>query len=426
MQIRSARISGFRNLQETRFDFSSRVNVVVGRNGEGKTNLLEALNYFALGRSHRGARNDELIAFDAEALHVELGVVEESGAELACEYGLGRNNGRRFRLDGEALRRRADLVGRLATVFFNPDSIRLVRGSPQRRRHFVDQGIAEIDPSYLVHLTAFQRALKQKTGLLRDVRHGAVDGRRIRDDLEAWNREIATHAAVVCRERGAYANLMTPFADAAHRELAGDEETLRVVYRPRLETAAARVFTEDDAGAPGNPLETPSRTPSEGNPPEAEKPGEIGSLEQDIFKELSYIVGSEIQRGRPLNGPQMDDFEVRLSGSPDEGGEAPGLDLRTYGSQGETRSAAIALILARSDVLHRRRQVRPVLFLDDIFSELDRERTRRLQNMAIRAHQVFVATARPDDLGDWRPADLCAWRVDGGAFTQVKDPTAPL
>ena len=417
MRIRSAHVSGFRNLQDTRFEFSTRVNLIVGKNGAGKTNLLEALNYFALGRSHRGACNEELVGFDGDALHVELDVVEDSGAELACEYGLGRSGGRRFRLDGEALRRRADLVGRLATVFFNPDSIRLVRGGPQRRRHFVDQGIAEIDPTYLTHLTAFQRALKQKTGLLRDVRHGAVDGRTVRADLEAWNREIAHHAAVVCRERGSYAALMTPFVDAAHKELAGTENTLDIVYRPRLESVAGRVFTEDDAGTAG------------GAAGGVEKPDENNVQEQDIFEEMSYIVGSEIQRGRPLNGPQMDDFEVRLSGSMAAGKDlarSGGLDLRAYGSQGETRSAAIALILARSDVLHRRRQVRPVLFLDDIFSELDRERTHRLQNMATREHQVFVATARPDDIGDWRPDGMRAWRVENGAFTEVEDPALPL
>lgn len=413
MRITSAHITGFRNLQETYLAFSPGVNLILGRNGEGKTNLLESLNYFALGRSHRGARNEELIAFRQDALHVELAVEEDAGGELACEYGLGRTGGRRFRLDGEAVRRRADLVGRLATVFFNPDSIRLVRGGPQRRRHFVDQGIAEIDKAYVEHLSAFQRALKQKTGLLRDVRQGVVDGSSVRDDLEAWNREIAVHAAVVCRERASYAARMTPFADAAYRELAPKATSLSLRYRPRLESAARRLFTQGDA----NPDSTP------------EEPLENGTLEQEIFEEMGYIVGSEIQRGRPLNGPQMDDFEVRLSGSPTGEGETSGndgLDLRTYGSQGETRSAAIALILARSDVLHARRQVRPVLFLDDIFSELDRERTRRLQDMATRDHQVFVATARPDDIGDWRPDGLRAWCVADGAFTEVTDPSSPL
>jgi len=194
MRILSARISGFRNLADAEFTFSPRVNVVLGKNGEGKTNLLEALNYLALGRSHRGARNEDQIAFARDNLHVALEVEDDAGAVFACEFGLDRSGGRRFRIDGEPVRRRVDLVGRLSTVFFNPDSIRLVQGSPERRRHFVDRGMAEITPSHLAHLTAYQRALRQKTGLLRDLKRGLADRRRVREDLAAWNAELARHA----------------------------------------------------------------------------------------------------------------------------------------------------------------------------------------------------------------------------------------
>ncbi|MCB1184448.1 DNA replication/repair protein RecF [bacterium] len=384
MRIVSASVDGFRNLQTDDFTFSPRVNLVLGRNGEGKTNLLEALNWFALGRSHRGARSEELIRFDSEHLHVALEVEEDSGAVVRCEYGLGRDGGRRLRIDGEPLKRRADLVGRLATVFFNPDSIRLVRGGPDGRRQFADQGWSEIDPVYLTHLTAFQRALKQKTGLLRDLRRGFVDYSETRRELVAWNRELAGHAAVVCLGRRDYTALVTPFAGEAHNKLLDNDLHLEFFYLPKL-ASVARVFTE--AGAADVAKD---------------------DLEREIRQEFDYIMDSEIRRGRPLIGPQLDDFKVVLDG----------VDLRVYGSQGETRSAAIALILARSDALYRKRQVRPVLFFDDIFSELDRERTRRLQEMASHLHQVFIATARRDDIADWRPEGMRAWRVAAGGFTE--------
>ncbi|MFN2371869.1 MAG: DNA replication/repair protein RecF [Candidatus Krumholzibacteriia bacterium] len=392
MRIVSVRLGGFRNLAEAALDFSPRVNLVLGRNGEGKTNLLEALDWLALGRSHRGARNEDLIAFDRDDLHVALEFEEDGGARLRGEFGLDRGGGRRLRIDGEAVRRRADLVGRMATVFFNPDSIRLVQGGPERRRQFADQGMAEIDPTYLVHLTAFQRALKQKTGLLRDLKKGLVGGGQARRELAAWNAEIAHHAAPVCRGRAEYATLLSPFAGRIHRDLTDTDLPLVLTYRPRLESAAREVSSGGDGGP--------------------ENRAENNALERDISREMDYIVGSEIQRGRPLTGPQLDDFEVRLGG-PD------GLDLRTFGSRGETRTAAIALILARSDALDRRRGVRPVLFLDDIFSELDRERTRRLQEMAARLHQVFIATARPGDVAGWRPDGLKAWRVAAGRITEI-------
>ena len=385
MRILSATLTGFRNLQEAEFTFSPRVNLVLGRNGEGKTNLLEALNYFSLGRSHRGSRNEDLVGFDQTALHVQLELEEESGNRLICEFGLDRGGGRRFRLDGESVRRRADLVGRLATVFFNPDSIQLVRGGPQERRQFSDQGMSEIDPLYLAGLTAFQRALKQKNGLLRQLKSGHTGHAEASRELEAWNREMAAHAAVICLGRLEYARLLTPFAAAGHRTLTDQDAALEFIYRPRLE-AVKKIMDSD-------PKKLPEKV----------------HLEGEIFTEIDYIRRLEMQRGRPLTGPQSDDFEVRCGG----------LDLRSFGSQGETRTAAIALILARSDVLHERRRIRPVIFFDDIFSELDRERTRRLQEMASRLHQVFIATARRDDVTGWLPDEMRTWNVSAGGFTET-------
>ena len=387
MRILSATVNGFRNLKETNLTFSPGVNLVLGLNGEGKTNLLEALNYLALGRSHRGSKSDDLINFTADTLHVSLEVEEESGSVLSCEFGLERSGSRRFRLDGETVRRRADLVGRLVTVFFNPDSIRLVRGAPQRRRHFTDHGLSEFDPLFLSHLTALQRVTRQKTGLLRDLKKGIANPAEARRELESWNRELSVHAAEVCAGRREYADLLTPFSNSNHNALIDNELPLSFRYCPNLECVKSHLKNDP------------------------EKPFQKERLAADIFTEIDYIMDSEIRRCRPLIGPQLDDFEVLLNG----------VELRVFGSQGETRTAAIAMILARSDVLFQKRNIRPVLFFDDIFSELDRDRTRRLQKMSSRHHQVFVATARADDIATWRPEELKAWNVPEGVFTEATD-----
>jgi len=382
VRILTATVRHFRNLEPVELAFSPSVNLLVGANGEGKTNLLEALNWFALGRSHRGAAADELVAFGQDALHVALQVQEDDGAEVACEFGLDRRGGRRIKVNGEPLKQRADLVGRLVTVVFNPDTIGLVRGAPQLRRQFADQGMAELDPLYLAHLGACQRVLKQKAGLLHDLRRGFGGNGRGRAELAAWNRELAVHAAAVCRGRAAYARLLEGPLKANHEQLAGPVGEVACDYRPRLEAAQKALIKGGGEMPPDDDL--------------------AGA----IFAEIDYIMDSEIRRGRPLAGPQFDDFTLAVEG----------VDLRVYGSQGQTRTAAIAMILARSDVLFGQRRLRPVLFLDDIFSELDRERARRLQEMSSREHQVFIATARPDDVAGWRPAGLRAWRVERGRF----------
>jgi len=383
LHIRSASYSGFRNLTAGTLDFSPRVNLVLGRNGEGKTNLLEALNFFALGRSHRGCRSEDLIAFDREDLHVRLEVARKQDTIFTCEFGLDRRGERRFRIDGELVTRRTDLVGRLATVFFNPDTTLLVRGGPRYRRQYLDQGRSEIDPVFMGELSAMQRALRQKASLLRDLRRGVIDGSITRRELVAWNRELARTAAIVCCGRRQETELLNGFVRNNHNTLLDNKLEFELVYLPRLECVKKM---------PGTGFEDPLYQKQ---------------LAEEISAEFDYIMEQEIRRGRLLIGPQFDDLEVRLDG----------VDLRQFGSQGETRSAAIAMTLARSDVLFATQGIRPVIFFDDIFSELDRERARRLQEMAASLHQVFIATARPEDVEGWQPAEMRRWRVRAGEVT---------
>ncbi len=376
MRIDGARLTGFRNLVDGAWSFSAGVNILLGCNGQGKTNLLEALDYPALGRSHRGARNDDLIRFGSQHLHVALDIQHDDGTTHRCEFGLERGGASRFKIDGEVLARRADLVGRLATVFFQPESIELVRGGPELRRRFADQSLAGLDPVYLGHLVAYQRALRQKSALLRDLQQGLRDRRRGLDEVSAWNRELARQAAPLCRSRSAFAVALEPCAAAVYDDLTVRTNDLTVAYRPHLRCCRESV--------------------------------DSAQLEADILAEMDYIGSDEIRRGRPLAGPHRDDFEVRLAGR----------DLRVFGSQGEARSAAVSLILAQSDVVFQMRRIRPVLFLDDIFSELDRERARRLQDRCARHHQVFVATARSEDVAQWQPPELRSWRVEAGSLIE--------
>lgn len=378
MRIGGARLTGFRNLADVDLTFSPGVNVLVGHNGQGKSNLLEALDFPALGRSRRGARGEELIAFGRDHLHVALDIADTGdGRDRLCEYALDRAGNRRFKLDGQPLARRADLMGQLATVFFHPESLDLVRGEPELRRRHVDQGLAVVDAVYLGHLAACQRALRQKTSLLRDAQRGLRDGRQAQDEVAAWNLELARHAAPLCRARLAYAAALGPAARSIYAELADEPGGLEIAYRPSLASCRENVVSEQ--------------------------------LARDILGEFYYIGENEFRRGRPLIGPQRDDFEIKLDGR----------DLKAFGSQGETRTAAVSMILAQSEVVFQQRGSRPVLFLDDIFSELDPQRTGRLQERCARDHQVFVATARPEDVGGWHPDALRSWRVDAGVLTEI-------
>jgi DNA replication and repair protein RecF len=377
MKILSAEIFNFRNLQEKKLVFSPRVNLFLGRNGQGKTNLLEALNMMALGQSHRGGRAEDMIRFGADHLHLALNVAGESGEEVRYEYAIERGGERKFKIDGHVVARRADLVGKLATVFFWPASVDLVQGGPEVRRRFVDQGLSGIDRRYLTNLQTYLRALRQKARLLKEVRSNALPARKARAELVVWNQKMAHHATGICQARSSYAKHLSHYTATAYKDIAEEQQPMQFIYRPRL--AAVK-----------------NNAPAE-------------QMEREILAEFAYIMDDELRRGRPLSGPQWDDFEVRLGD----------LDLRAFGSQGETRTAAVSLIFAQSDVCYQMRNVRPVLFFDDIFSELDRERSRRLQHKAIQNHQVFIASARQGDVAGWRPEGLRVWIVDQGKLEHV-------
>jgi DNA replication and repair protein RecF len=381
MRISEAKLQNFRNLVPTDLKFSHQVNLFIGANGQGKTNLLEALNYVALGRSHRSARAEDLINFAEDHLHVQLSVVDDQGEPTRFEYGIQRGGGRRFRIDDTPVRRRSELVGKLVTVFFSPDSIGLVRQGPEKRRRFVDQGVASIDRYYLGHLQSFQRALRQKNRLLHEMKKRQVVARQGRLEMEAWNRKLARHGVHISRGRAAYARWIQPHAARIYAQLAAEKVDLEFAYQPNMEIT----ILEQDSSQ------------------------ENEHLEREILAVFDYIIEDEIRRGRPISGPQMDDFVIRLSGH----------DLRAFGSQGETRTAAISLIMAQSDVVQQMRSTRPILFFDDIFSELDRSRSQQLQELSVQHHQLFIATARSEDVAGWQPSDLRVWEVAQGRFEAV-------
>jgi len=376
MRLREASLLDFRNLAEVRLSFSPGVNVFLGDNGQGKSNLLEALNYPALGRSYRGSADRDLVAFDRETTQVRVAAEAEDGAERVFEYALRRDGVRRVRVDGEVLRRRHELVGRLATVVYDPQTVELVRGGPDNRRRFLDAGLSGLDPAYLHHLRSYRRALRHKTRLLRDLKGGFRPSLRLRDDLETWNREMAEHAVPLLAGRALYVRELSDVAARVHKAFAGVDSTLQLHYSQGVDVS------QKDCSA--------------------------ADFKAEILRVFDYIIEDEIKRGRSLAGPHTDDVDIMLAGA----------RLRTFGSQGETRSAAIALKLAQGELVFRKRRTRPVLFFDDIFSELDKERSRQLQDMTARDHQIFIATARAEDVQEWFPGRARRWTVRGGRIEE--------
>ncbi len=375
MLLKSVKLNNFRNLDKIELDVSPQINIFLGRNGQGKTNLLEGLSYLALGRSHRGSLDRDIIRFDAEIAHVGIVGEDSQSDPFRLDAAVPREGKKKLKLDGQAVPRRSDLVGHLSIVHFDPDEVHLTKGSPDHRRRFLDYTLSIGSKEYFRQLLSYRRALAQKNRFLKH--YGSHSSAA--DELEVWDEELIRFGSPLIQAR---MEILAP-----------------------LEHAAAESYEAlaPEGGALSLSIETTvSQTPVR----------ELDEIEQAFRKSLERLRPKERLARHSLVGPHRDHLEVDLRARP----------IRTYGSQGENRSASIALKLAQAELIYRQTDERPAVFLDDIFSELDRTRTEALQKWLHRRHQLFVATARIDDvrgMEQWSKART--WIIRDGGLTEVDD-----
>jgi DNA replication and repair protein RecF len=330
----------FRNLADGRRGLAPSLTVVHGPNGAGKTNLLEALFFGLTGRSPRTRRERELIRFDADLCRVEVEIAPEPGERIepfAMVASVSRVEGRRRRIEGRDVTGEDDRRRPAVSVFL-PDRLALVKGPPSPRRAHLDRLAAALWPARAELRAGYSRALAQRNAMLGRLRRGVADPAA----LAAWNRELALRAVPLVEARAAAAaELARPFADAG--DALGLEGELTLRYRPRT----------GDAGVEG------------------------------IERELAARAPAEAERGFGGWGPHLDEVELARDGRA----------LRRYGSQGQQRLALLALLFAERETLRSARRTLPLMLLDDVMSELDPERRRRLVELLDRGGQsVITAT----------------------------------
>jgi len=340
--IRRVRAEGFRNLETFELDLHHEINWIHGDNGQGKTNLLEALLYPVSGRSLRSARDEDLLGFEAPFFFVSDELEDDGGGRLQLSAAWSREEGKRLKRDGQEIMKLTELMALVGTVVFGPSDVELVGGLPELRRRFLDFTLSKIDPAYLRDLLAYKRVLRQRNHLLRT---GGSPRER-----EAWTAKLVEYGARVHLERKRHLKLLASETDRFYREMSGEKGPLQLTYR-----------------SPISGSDAPSA--------EASLRAELASLEQ-----------AELLKKNTLAGPHRDDMRIDIGGR----------NARKYASQGQKRSAAIALKLAQAELLARLRGDRPVVVLDDVFSELDPGRRERLCALVGRQYQTFLATPRPD------------------------------
>ncbi len=409
-------LTDFRSYTDVDVPLKPGVTIFSGPNGEGKTNLVEAVGYAATLASHRAAQDAPLIRKGAEQAIIRAAVTTRTNDALVeIELNTGRAN--RVRLNRTPLGRPREVLGVLRTVLFAPEDLALVKGDPGERRRFLDDLLVAMAPRYAGVRADYDRVLRQRTALLKSAgpKGGPRGNRQSREavtaTLDVWDAHLARSGAELLVAREHLVAALRPYVERAYAAVAGDGRgPAALEYRRSFESQATGEAGPTEAG----PTEA---GPSEAGPTEAGRADagashgtRVRTAEQALLAALLEVRASELDRGVCLAGPHRDELELSVRALP----------ARGYASHGESWSLALALRLASFDLLRAGRED-PVLILDDVFAELDTGRRDRLAALVAAAEQVLVTAAVPEDI----PGILAGahFKVSGGTLTEV--PGAP-
>jgi DNA replication and repair protein RecF len=374
----------FRNYAAAEVSLAPGPNVFIGRNGQGKTNLAEAIAFFATLGSHRVSSDAPLVRHGAEAAIVRARLAHGE-RRVQLELQLNKQGANKARVGGAPVRV-AELPRYAQVVLFAPEDLQVVRGDPSARRRFADQLLVQRSPRLAAVLSDYDRVLKQRTALLKSARARGIRGDAL-STLDVWDDKLVALGSEVIRARTALADdLRAPLVDA-YTAIAGAD------HSPELDWSLSirGVDPEDDTEATVTGA------------------GE-GDIEAEFRAALVVKRSAELDRGLTLVGPHRDDLILRVRGLPVKG----------YASHGESWSVALALRLASAELLRAESRLGdPVLILDDVFAELDADRRERLASLAAGYEQVIVTAAVENDVPRGLKARIV--RVEAGTITETTD-----
>ncbi len=368
MHVRSLRLSHFRNYDSLEVGFHPQLNLFLGPNAQGKTNILEALYCLSTTRSFRAASDEEMIQFGRGEGAIE-GVLRREEGEQAIRLELRQGKNKALFLDGKKQKKLSLLLGRLPAVVFSPDDLFLVKGGPALRRRYLDLTVLQMDQGYLAHLQQYERALKQRNSLLRQ------KVPEMQSQLSVWEEPLARHGAALMLRRREAARKLSDFAGEALGDLTGGAERFEVRYEPNL------------------PLDGPE-----------------SSVADQMLRALAQARREEMARGVTVVGPHRDDLGLWANGQL----------LRKFGSQGQQRTGALALKLAQLSLLAEGCRTAPLVLFDDVMAELDAKRRAFFLNRLQQGGQAFLTGTSANDFSAASKAARI-FSVEGGKVVRAQD-----
>ena len=344
----------FRNSLEADVNFTDGVNVLVGNNAQGKTNLLEAVYMFSLGKSFRAAKESDLVNFDCNEAKVSLSYRENSRSDLQnITMKIGKNRRRVIEINGLKIGKLSEMIGAFRAVLFCPEHLSLVKEGPSMRRSYLDVAISQFRPVYLRSLQRYYAILEQRNKLIK----GAEEDRRLFDStVDIWSAQLAHESAIIASYREKYVKLVHAAVSEIIKDMSGEKELIEISY-----SGSGKLEDYSD----------------------------LHVNEERFLKLLTENHDREIGAGVTLWGVHKDDIDIKINSK----------EARKFASQGQQRSIALALKLAEGEICRQETGDFPVLLLDDVLSELDMVRRDFLLS-SVSGRQVIMTTCEDIDLGN--------------------------
>lgn len=318
MIVESLKLQNYRNYEYLNMNFDEKINIIYGDNAQGKTNILESMYVCATSKSHRGSKDREIIRFDNDESHIKVNV-KKNDMNYRIDMHLKKNKPKGIAVNGIPIKRAVELFGILNIVFFSPEDLNIIKNGPSERRRFIDMELSQLDKIYLDCLINYNKVVNQRNSLLKEY---AFSGREdIISSLDIWDMQLVKYGNDVIKSREKFVKEINDLVKSIHTKLSGDREQLEIIYEPCVK-------------------------------------------EQDFESELVRVRDRDLKFKCTNIGPHKDDMCFLING----------MDVRKYGSQVQQRTAALSLKLAEIELVKQIIHDTPVLFLDDVLSELDSRR----------------------------------------------------
>lgn len=337
MKIETLKLKNFRCYLEREFKFDDKLNVIIGKNAQGKTNIIEAIFFAVIGKSFRTSKEKEVIKWGEERSFISA-YFKKIYRDVKIDLLFDKEHNKTVKIDNIPIKKIGELLGQTNAVFFSPDELKLIKESPQERRKFMNIDISQTNKKYFYLITRYEKVLQNRNKLLKS----SKDINIIKQTIDIWDRALSELAEKIYLERKLFIEELSPYAKKAHEFISSGKETLDIKY--------VSSFSENYC--------------------------------ENMLKALSENLEKDFKLGYTTVGVHRDDIDIFLNG----------VEVKNFGSRGQQRTCALSLKLAEIEIIKNRTNDYPILLLDDVFSELDKERRKKLLKFTSITQTIITCT----------------------------------